>query len=260
MANPVIIVTGASRGLGLAAARSAASLGARVILAARTADALDRAARKIEAQGGEARAVPADVTSLDDCRRIIDTALSQYGQIDGLIHNSGMIQPIAPLASADPLAWQENWRVNLLAPVLLTRLALRHLRMTRGRVISVSSGASINVVRGWGAYSTAKAALNHFTAILAAEEPEITALAFRPGLVDTQMQAEIRSEGREGMGAEEYQRLSSAHDQGRLLPPEVPGEALACLALYASPEWSGEFVQWDDPRVQALVEKRGRAL
>jgi NAD(P)-dependent dehydrogenase (short-subunit alcohol dehydrogenase family) len=258
MEKPVIIVTGASRGLGLAAAKAAARMGARVVLAARTAEDLDRGVREIWDQGGEARRVSADVTQLGDCQRIVDAALEQYGQLDGLINNSGMIQPIAPLDAADPLAWQENWQVNLLGPVLMTRVALPHLRMKNGRVINVSSGASINAVSGWGAYATAKAALNHFTDILAIEEPEITAISFRPGMVDTEMQTEIREEGREGMSPEEYRRFVMAFEEGRLLQPEVPGEALACLALYASPEWSGEFISWDDPRLQALVQEKGK--
>src|SRR5690606_25300514 len=95
--------------------------------------------------------------------------------------------------------------------------------------------------------------LNHFTRVLAAEEPEIVALTFRPGVVDTAMQQTIREEGGQGMTAESHQKFKQYHETGELLPPERPGRALATLALAAPPQWSGEFIGWGEERVQALV-------
>ena len=140
------------------------------------------------------------------------------------------------------------------------RLALPSMRLHRGRVINITSGAAVNVIGGWGAYSAAKVAINHLTMILAAEEPEITALALRPGLVDTAMQATIREKGQGQMAESSYRRLAGAHAQGSLLPPDAPGRAIACLALFAPHAWSGEVLQWDDERVQQLVaEAEARA-
>jgi NAD(P)-dependent dehydrogenase (short-subunit alcohol dehydrogenase family) len=112
----------------------------------------------------------------------------------------------------------------------------------------------VNVVGGWGAYSTAKAAINHLTRILASEEPAITAVALRPGIVDTEMQATIREKGKSHMAEANYQWLYGQYDRGQLLPPEKPGKAIACLALFAPHEWSGEIIQWDEERVQQLVQ------
>jgi len=113
------------------------------------------------------------------------------------------------------------------------------------------------VIQGWGAYCTAKAAVNHFTRVLAEEEPDVTAIAFRPGVVDTAMQAQIRREGASGMPKEAYARFVDYHEQGDLLPPEVPGCALAVLAFYAPHEWSGSFLPWNDEQVQSLVVRYG---
>ena len=90
-------------------------------------------------------------------------------------------------------------------------------------MINLGSGAATTALPGWSAYSTAKAALEHLTRILAAEEPAITALTVRPGIVDTAMQAEIRAKGRGGMAPADYERLSGLHQQGRLTPARGSG-------------------------------------
>ena len=257
MEQPAIIVTGASRGLGAAATRIAARYGASVVLAARSLDDLQAEAHRIEATGGRAVAVRADVSLEADCRAVVEASLERFGRVDGLVNNGGIIEPMGPIAQADPEEWQRAWAVNLLGPVLLIRLALPYLRQAHGRVINISSGAAQSPVGGWGAYGTSKAALDHLTRILAAEEPDITTLALRPGIVDTAMQAEIRELGKARMAQANYSRLYGAYESGRLLPPELPGRAMACLALYAPHEWSGEALGWDDEKLQALVRRYG---
>lgn len=252
MNSRVLIITGASRGLGAAAARAAAELGANVTLAARSPDGLNAVLKEVEAGGGRGLAVRADVSRADDCREVIRQTVEAFGRIDGLINNSGMIEPIAPLAEADIDEWALNLSVNLLAPVRLIQLALPHLRQSRGRIVNVTSGAAVAVIGGWTAYSAAKAALNHLTRILAQEEPQVTTLALRPGIVDTAMQSAIRAKGKGRMAEANYRRLAGAYETGTLLPPDLPGRAMALLALYAPPEWSGEVLNWDDDRVKQL--------
>jgi NAD(P)-dependent dehydrogenase (short-subunit alcohol dehydrogenase family) len=254
MDKSTVIITGASRGLGLAAARFAATAGANVALMARSAAELEGAAEMIVAAGGTAVPVPGDVTNKEDCLRVVETAVARYGRIDALINNAGTIEPIAPIVEADVMAWQENLSVNLLGPLQLTQAALPYLRERRGRVINVSSGAATYGLPGWGAYCTAKGALNQLTRVLAAEEPLITAVAVRPGAVDTAMQQVIREQGAAGMAPDVYARFVREYEDGQLLSPDKPGAALATLALYAPPEWSGEFVAWDEERVQALLD------
>jgi NAD(P)-dependent dehydrogenase (short-subunit alcohol dehydrogenase family) len=192
---PVVIVTGASRGLGAAMAQSSAEMGADVVLTARSQDELDRQAELIRRKGREALVVVADLNEPQDCRSVVQQALQCFGALHALINNGGILEPMATIAQADPQAWLRNWQVNLLAPVLLTQEALPALRISGGRVVNVSSGAAEKVTPGWAAYSLAKAALNHLTRFLAQEEPGITALSVRPGVVDTAMQAAIRAKG-----------------------------------------------------------------
>ena len=255
MTTKTIIVTGASRGLGLAIARDAADLGASVVLFARSADTLEQEAQAIRETGAKAIAIPGDISQEADCRRLVEKTLAAFGRIDALVNNAGVIEPIAPLADADVAAWRQSLLTNVLGPMMLTQAALPYLRQHRGRVINVSSGASTYAIPGWGAYCTAKGALNQFNRVLSVEEEMVTAVAVRPGVVDTDMQAIIREMGEAGMPESAYQRFVRLRDEGQLLPPEAPGGAIAVLALFAPREWDGEFVAWDDERVQELVRK-----
>jgi NAD(P)-dependent dehydrogenase (short-subunit alcohol dehydrogenase family) len=249
----VVIVTGASRGLGAAAARILFEMGAAVVLNARSAGDLHALAKQADPGGERSLAAPADVSDEAACQALVTRTMERFGRIDGLINNAGVLQPVAPLGDADPAEWRQNMAVNLLGPYYLIHHALPHLRARRGRVVNVSSGAAASPVPGWSAYSVAKAAINQLTRALAEEAPDVVALALRPGVVDTEMQAVIREEGATGMPAERHQRFVRLHEQGELLPPELPGRALAVLALYAPPAWSGEFLQWDEEKVAALV-------
>jgi NAD(P)-dependent dehydrogenase (short-subunit alcohol dehydrogenase family) len=255
MDRPTIIVTGASHGLGAATAILAARLGANVVLAARSLEALREQAARIDTVGGRALVVRSDVTLAQDCRGIVRQALEHFGRIDALVNNAGMIEPIDLIAKARPRAWKRNWTVNVLGPIMLTQLALPHLLKSGGRVVNITSGSAETAIGGWGAYSSAKAAINQLTRVLASEEPAITALALLPGIVDTAMQATIRAQGEDHMAQINYEWLFNLYENGKLLPPAAPARAIACLALYAPHEWSGEVLAWDEGRVQQLVEK-----
>jgi NAD(P)-dependent dehydrogenase (short-subunit alcohol dehydrogenase family) len=253
MNQPVVIVTGASRGLGAAIALELTKLRARVVLVARSHKRLQEIAQKINDLGGTALVIAGDLRQEDFCQTLPQQVADQWGQLDALIDNAGIIEPIAPIAEADITAWKENWAINFIAPVLLSRAAIPYLRQSEGRIINISSSASVNAIGGWAAYSTAKAALNLFTRILAVEEPKITALAIRPGVIDTEMQKVIRERGYQRMAKERYNYLTSLYHQGELLPPELPGRAIAHLALKAPRAWSGEFIQWNEERVFKLI-------
>jgi NAD(P)-dependent dehydrogenase (short-subunit alcohol dehydrogenase family) len=255
MMNQVVIVTGASRGLGAAVAQILGEMGARVIVTARSEDDLAHVADSVRDAGGEAVAVPGDISDPAVVRAVVGAAIERFGQLDAVVNNAGVLEPITRIADADPEAWRHNWAVNVVAPVMLTRAALPHLRAQNGRVINVSSGAAVNPKAGWGAYCAAKAALNQFNGTLALEEPAITALAVRPGMVDTEMQAALRREGKSAMTEKEYARFVDHYKRGEMSPPEVPGRAIAIMTLYAPQTWSGEFIRWDDERVAALMPK-----
>ncbi|HEX9585325.1 MAG TPA: SDR family NAD(P)-dependent oxidoreductase [Gammaproteobacteria bacterium] len=248
--NFTLIVTGASRGIGAAVARAAAGAGMNVVLNARSTDALRALS---DALGGDDTAVVAgDVSEAGTCRRIVAAALEKFGRIDALINNAGILEPVGALDRVSGDDWARNLRVNVLGPVLMSQAAIPALRQSRGRVINISSGAAVKAVRGWSAYCTSKAALNHFNRMLAAEFPEITAIAVSPGMTATDMQVTIRSEGRGRMPDGEYQRFVDAHERGELRDPREVAGAVLKLARHAPPAWSGEFLTVDDPRIARL--------
>jgi NAD(P)-dependent dehydrogenase (short-subunit alcohol dehydrogenase family) len=224
-----------------------------LVLAASSLEGLDNVAQQIRKNGGEAVVVRADLTHTEDCQRVVNQALHHYGQIDALVNNMGMIEPIVPLERTDASAWSDNLAANLIAPALMIQAAITYLRQTQGRVINVSSAAAEKAFQGWGAYCAAKAGLNMLTHVLAEEEATITTLAIKPGVVDTEMQAIVRTEGKAGMPEESHALFVSLFERGKLLPPDVPGKAIAFLALNAPHEWSGECLAWNDEKVKLLV-------
>ena len=255
MSIPTVIVTGASRGLGRATAIALARMGAFVVLNARSADALAAVKADIEAAAGRADILAGDVSEPDVAERLVAAAVLATGRLDAVINNAAVVSPLARIAESDPFEWQRNLQINVVGPYLITQAALPHLRRApQGRVINISSGAAVRPVAGWSAYCASKAALNMFNAVLAEEEPEIVALAVRPGVVNTAMQAALREQGRQAMKPEAYQRFIDYYQRGELLPPERPARSLAVLALHAPRAWSGRFISWDDPEVLALMD------
>jgi NAD(P)-dependent dehydrogenase (short-subunit alcohol dehydrogenase family) len=182
---PTAIVTGASRGLGLALTRALLSEGHRVVGDARGAKELEAAARELSALG-ELVAVRGNVTDADHRRALVEAAGER---IDLLVNNASVLGPSPQPGLADyPLhALEHVYRVNVLAPLALAQLALP--RMPAGaRILNVTSDAAVEPYEGWGGYGSSKAALEQLTAILAAEQPQLRVYAVDPGDMRTRMQ------------------------------------------------------------------------
>ena len=247
--TPVVILTGASRGLGAAVARWLAKAGTAVTLVARSEEKLMEVVADVRRLGGTPLAVKADVSDFNACRIAVETTLDHFGRIDSLVNNAGIVQPLAPVADTHPDDWRYNIEVNLFAPFYLVRAAISILRKQNGRIVNVSSGAAKMVIENASAYCTGKAALNHFTRVLAAEEKEVTALTVRPGVVDTGMQAVLRNEADNAMPVDRIAYYRQLKERGELEPPEIPARAIVWLALFAPREFSGNFLDYDDPRI-----------
>lgn len=124
------------------------------------------------------------------------------------------------------------------------KAAIPELRKTNGRIVFVSSGASVGAYTAWGAYGTAKSAINHLCAHLAVEEPEITSVAISPGKVDTDMQQQIRELGGSSMAAKDHSSFIDEHSSGKLLKPEQPGSVIANLVVAATKELNGKHLRY----------------
>jgi NAD(P)-dependent dehydrogenase (short-subunit alcohol dehydrogenase family) len=247
--TPVVIITGASRGVGASVARWLGKIKAAVTLIARSDKPLRQVAEEVEQLGGTTLLLRMDVAKASACNQAVKETLRRFGRLDAVVNNAGIFQPMAPVAQANADDWHYNVEVNLLGAVYMTMAAIYELRKQKGRIVNVSSGAANHTIETGSAYCASKAALNQFTRVLAAEESELTAVAVRPGVVDTQMQALLRSEGPKAMPPDQaayYQKLKS---EGRLEPPSVPARTIAWLALHVPQALSGEFLNYDDPRI-----------
>ena len=134
LAGKVVLVTGGTDGLGLALASQLAGEGASVAVCGRSVDRLGSARTEIEAGGGDVLAVQADVSKPDELEKFVDAAIARWGRIDAVVHNAGRASA-GSLESIDDSTWEEDFQLKLMASVRLTRLALPHLRASRGSVL-----------------------------------------------------------------------------------------------------------------------------
>lgn len=128
------------------------------------------------------------------------------------------------------------------------------LRESQGRIVLCSSGAATGAYSTWGAYGASKAALNHLALTLAVEEPSVTTVSIRPGVVDTDMQLSIRDVHSSSMDAKDAAKFKELKEGGGLLKPEQPGNVMARLALDAPKELSGKFLSWNDESLGAYQD------
>jgi NAD(P)-dependent dehydrogenase (short-subunit alcohol dehydrogenase family) len=183
------LITGGSRGLGLALARHLAANGWNLVVDGRNADALERARRELDAVGpGTVVALPGDIADPVHVAALVNAAAGQSG-FELLVNNAGTLGP-SPLPH---VAWlrtgdlERILRTNVLAPLRLVQAALPHLRAARGAVVNVTSDAAVEGYAGWGGYGASKAALEQLSRVLAAEEPDVRVLWVDPGDMRTQM-------------------------------------------------------------------------
>lgn len=159
--NKVIIVTGASSGIGEAMARVYAADGAKVVLGARSADKLEKIAAEIRAAGGEAVCQAVDVVNPEECKALVDKAVGTYGRIDVLICNAGLSMR-AIFDDVDLSVLHRLMDVNFWGTVNCTKYALPYLQQSRGSLVGISSVAGLHGLPGRTGYSASKYAMTGF--------------------------------------------------------------------------------------------------
>jgi len=207
-ASRVVLVTGASSGIGAELALQFAAGGARVALVARDVARLEEVATRCRAAGGEAFVIGADVSDTDACRALVERTVSHYGRIDILVNNAGMgaggrFEEITDLSIFETLM-----RVNFLGAVWCTAHALPHLKKSRGSIVAVSSLAGLTGVPGRTAYAATKHAMAGFFDSLRIElaGTDVTVTVVYPGFVFSDINRRALAPDGTPFGDRAYQR------------------------------------------------------
>ncbi|KAH6683679.1 short-chain dehydrogenase [Plectosphaerella plurivora] len=246
MASKVIIVTGASRGLGLAITKHLLGTSNSVVLAARSGEQLE--ALKA-AHPKQVAYLAADLGKQETATELAELAVKTFGRIDGLVINHGVLNPMSRLENASIDEWKENYNINVFSGLALIKATLPELKKSKGSVVWVSSGAATGAYTAWAAYGSGKAAANHIIAHLGVEEPDITSIAVGPGRVDTDMQKLIRDSGKDSMAEKDHASFVAAHADGQLVQPEQPGTVIANFVARPEASLSGKFLNWKGPEL-----------
>ena len=252
LAGRTALVTGATSGIGRATAERFAEAGARVALVGRDADALSEAAREVEARGGVALEIRADVTGEDDARRAVAETIERFETLDVLVNAAGIIGngTVENTALAD---WDAMMNVNLRAVFHLMQLSAPHLAKRPGNIVNVSSVTGLRAFPGVLAYCVSKAGVDQLTRCAALElaAQGVRVNAVNPGVVVTNVHR------RGGMAEEAYasflERSKGTHPLGRVGDAREVAELIFFLASDRAAWITGATYSIDGGRAQTCA-------
>lgn len=244
MTDKVVLVTGASRGIGAATVEVFVEAGARVAMVARSEEPLLALA---ETYGDRVMACPADIADVAQVQAIIDTVTAAWGPVDVLINNAGVIEPIARMDLADPTGWSQVIDINLKGVFYAMNAVLPAMAARgSGNILTISSGAAHGPVEGWSHYCASKAAVAMLTRCVDKEygAQGIRAMGLSPGTVATRMQREIKASGINPVSQLDW----SAH-----IPADWPAKCLLWMCGPGADEWVGQEISLRDEGVRRAV-------
>jgi NAD(P)-dependent dehydrogenase (short-subunit alcohol dehydrogenase family) len=236
LGGKVAIVTGASRGIGLAIATGLAELGARVVLSSRKQEAVEAAARTIRDRGGEVAAVAAHVGEPAALDALVDRTRALFGGVDVVVNNAGANPYFGPILRADDGVFDKVLAVNVRGPLALARAAYPSMaERGGGAIVNVASVGGLRPEPMLGLYSVSKAALVSLTKVLAAEwaPARIRVNAVCPGLVRTRFSAALWQDGKT------LERYLARVPLGRIAEPEEIAPLVVFLASDAAAYCTG---------------------
>ena len=250
LSGKVAVVTGGSKGLGLAMARAFAEAGADLVVASRKLEACEAAAAEIrDRTGRRCEAIACHVGDWDACGALVDATVERFGRIDVLVNNAG-IAPVAPsLREVSEALFDKTIGVNLKGPLRLSALAAEHMR-EGSTILNISSVASVRPIPFTAVYACAKAGLNTLTKVMAQEFAAhgITVNAYCPGIVDTGMWDTIDSRAAEVLNIPKGAMKQKALEGivlGRLQTPEDVANFVSFLASADSDYITGQNMLTD---------------
>lgn len=214
----------------------------------------------------QVKVLAGDLSDFTLAQKAVYLTIKEFGRLDGLVINHGILSPVAQVGESDVEAWKYHFDVNFFSGVAFvrsdmqnacfvsdkeqTKAALPFLRPSNGRIVFISSGAAVASYASWGAYGASKAALNHLAMTISVEEPQVTTISIRPGVVDTQMQQELRETYASHMQEKDAAKFLGFHKEGKLLRPEKPGNVIAKLVLHGPKALSGRFLRQENSSFQ----------
>ncbi|THH10107.1 hypothetical protein EW145_g1536 [Phellinidium pouzarii] len=232
--KPVVVVTGASKGIGIAATTVLLESFNTIVVSISRSRSPELLAL-IKKYPETLLTLEADVTDERAVREAVGLVVKIYQRIDALVLNAGVIQPFGRIEDSGTTtdSWRAHFDLNFFSLLYTVQAALPALRASTcgGRIVFISSGAAVSGTPAMGVYNASKAVMNSFCRTLAREEPEIVAIALRPGMVDTPMQKVIRTSGPTHLHEEDMQKFVQAHSTGKLIKPEDVGHVIAALSL-----------------------------
>lgn len=225
------LVTGAGRGIGRAIALELADAGVTSAVVARTAAELDETVRLVKERGGKAVGIPADLGVTGSAVEVAGKVAGAVGPVDILVNNAAVVQPLGSTIDLEVATWAAAFDLNVFAAVELALSVVPGMvKRGWGRVANVSSGvvAQPGFMVGGNAYAATKAALEAHTLNLAEEVSGtgVTVNVYRPGMVDTAMQAWIRERGEGRLSAATYTHFVDSHANRILITPEDSARSL----------------------------------
>lgn len=235
--NKVVVVTGASKGIGAGIAKRAAAEGAKVVVNyASSREDAERVVSEIKAKGGSAVAVQADVAKAEDVKRLFAETKRAYDRLDVLVNNAG-VYAFSPIEQVTEAEFTRQFHINVLGPILVTQEALKYFGTDGGNVINISSVVSESAPPASTVYSATKGALDTVTRVLAKE------LSARKIRVNTIAPGGVETEGTAGyVGSEFFNKVVEATPLGRIGQPEDIARVAVFLASDDSGWLTGERV------------------
>ena len=243
--NKTVVITGASQGIGEAAARMFAELGANVILLARSKDKIEKISADINAGFKKSIAIQCDISNAEQVKTAIDLTIKKFKSIDILIGNAGAIEPIKSIFDMAISDFDKIIDINVKGVWYGIKSVLPYMK-NGGTIITVGSGAATSPLDGWSHYCTSKAAVHHLNACLDLElrDKSIRALVLSPGTVATDMQKQIKKSGINPV---------SKMDWGDHIPPEWVAKCLVWMCGKDSDRYLGKVVSLREESIRKII-------